>query len=292
LSSHKPSDSKQGQSLQLKKILLLILLLGAFLLAYFPVISGLVKVWAHSDDYSHGFFIVPIAAYIIWTKKERLAEIPINSSWSGLVLIVFSLFLYLAAYFAEILTIVSLSMVLFLAGLVLFFYGWQMIREISFPLLLLLFMIPIPSQIYSMATIPLQLFVSHLSVMAASLIGVPVFREGNVIHMPMRTLEVVQACSGLRSLISLLTLGVVIAYFALRSNLLRLLLFISGVPVAIFVNIIRVLVMIIAFHYFDIDLTTDATHTIYGLVIFMLAMAILIGLKGVFSFWDISKTLE
>ena len=275
-----------------KKIFLLMLLFGAFLLTYFPVIYGLLKAWAHSDEYSHGFFIVPIAVYIIWAKKERMAEMPVNSSCSGLGLIVFSLLLYIAAHFAEILTVVSLSMVLFLAGVVLFFYGRQILKELSFPLFLLLFMIPIPSQIFSIVTVPLQLFVSQLSVMAASLIGVPVFREGNVIHMPTRTLEVVQACSGLRSLISLLTLGIIIAYFTLRSNLLRSLLFVSGVPVAIFVNIVRVLVMILAFHYFDIDLTTDATHTMYGLVIFILAMAILMGLKGIFSFWDSSKTLK
>jgi len=259
-------------------------------MTYFQVIQGLIRVWANSDEYSHGFFMVPIAAYIIWTKKKRLTEIPVNASWSGLVVIVFSLLLYYAANYAEILTIVSFSMVLFLAGVVLFFYGLKMVRELSFPLFMLMFMIPIPSQIFSMATIPLQLFVSYLSVMAASLIGVTVFREGNVIHLPTRTLEVVQACSGLRSLISLLILGVIIAYFSFRSNLLRLLLSVSGVPVAIFVNIIRVLVMILAFYYFDIDLTTDTTHTLYGLVIFMFAIVILIGLKEIFSFWDNSKT--
>lgn len=268
------------------------LLCGAFLFAYAGVLSGLVTVWANSEEYSHGFFIIPIAIYICWQKKERLSQVEVQPSKIGLVCFLCSLLLYIGAKYAGILTLVSLSMVFCLSSIVLYLVGWRMLCELAFPLFLLLLMIPIPSQFFSMATIPLQLFVSQVSVMVTSFFGVPVFREGNVIHLPEQTLEVVQACSGLRSLITLLTLGVIISYFSLKSNLLRVLLVVAAVPVAIFVNIVRVMVMIWAFYYFDIDLTADSVHTIYGLVIFMLAMAILIGLKGVLAFWDSSEKQE
>lgn len=280
------NNSTAGQRLPPQKVLLLMLLLGAFLLTYFPVISGLVKAWTHSDEYSHGFFIVPIAGYIVWSKKSKLAAINISSSWSGFVVFLFSLLVYLIADFAEILTASSLSMVMVISGLVLFLFGWAMLKELMFPIFLLLFMIPVPSQIFSMLTIPLQLFVSKISVMAAFFIGVPVFREGNVIHLPDHTLEVVQACSGLRSLISLLVLSLIIGFFSLKSNLLRVVLFVSGVPVAIIVNIVRVFIMILAFHFFQYDLTAEPVHTYYGMAIFIIALALVVGLRRGLLIWD------
>ena len=277
------------EKISFRNLVLQGLLGGAFLYCFFGVLQSLVSLWSNSDEYSHGFFIIPIAVYICWQKRERLLQLPVRTSVVGLVVFIFSLLAYVGAKYAGVLTLVSLSMTLCLAGIVLYLLGWRLFRELSFPLFLHLFMIPVPGQFFSMATIPLQLLVSQISVMVTSWTGVPVFREGNVIHLPQRTLEVVQACSGLRSLITLVTLSVIVAYFSLSSNLSRVMLVLAGIPVAVLVNIIRVSGMIYAFYYFQIDLTTDKVHTIYGLVIFMLALAILIGLKGVLSFWDKSK---
>ena len=267
-------------------ILLFAVLVASFTLAYFPVWKRLVLAWYNSDEYSHGFLIIPICIYILWRKKDILAEIPVSPSWWGLALVIFSLLLYLFAHFAEIITVASFSMVLLLAGLVIYFYGFFMLKELSFPLFLLLFMIPIPAQIYSSLTVPLQLFVTKVSVWTGALLGVPVYREGNVIHLPDRTMQVVQACSGLKSMISLLTLSAILSYFTLKSNFLRTVLFVSGIPAAIVVNIIRVLLSVVAYHYFNYDLTKGTTHTIFGMIIFILALIFIAIAQKVLSTWD------
>lgn len=265
------------------------ILIGSFLLAYFPVWKNLVAAWYSSDEYSHGFFIIPLCIYILWRKKDILAEIPVRPSSWGLGLVILSLLLYLLAHFAEIITVASFSMVLLVAGIIIYLYGFLMLKELLFPLFLLLFMIPIPAQIYSSLTIPLQLFVTKTSVWIGAL-GIPIYREGNVIHLPDRTMQVVQACSGLRSMISLLMFSAIFGYLTLKSNSLRLTLFLTGIPTAIFVNIIRVSLMVLAFHYFNYDLTKDSVHTIFGVIIFFIALIIIAFTKGLLSIWDKSVT--
>ena len=259
---------------------------GSFVLAYYPVWQGLVSVWASSDDYSHGFFILPIAGYIVWQKKDRLARLTKRTSGLGLFLLCCSLVVYVLAYYAEIKTLASLSLVSTLAAGVYFLFGPAVLKELLFPLSFLLFMIPVPGQVYSAVTIPLQFIVTKTSVALMSTIGIPILRVGNVIHLPDHTFEVVQACSGLRSLVTLLTLSTIIAYFSLRSNGLRTILIICAVPVAVLVNIIRVTVMIVVYHYWGYDLTEGTVHTLSGLFIFVLAIAIIFLLRGILQRWD------
>ncbi len=263
-----------------------ILLGGAFFFAFFPVFLDLWSAWSHSDDYSHGFFIIPIALFIAWQKKEQLANLSISPLTSAGFCLTLLLPLYVAVRYAEITTVSSLLMVLILFFLVLFLAGWAHCKALLFPLALLLFMIPIPEQIYSSLTNPLQLFVSHLSVMLANVVGVPIYREGNVIHLPNHTFEVVQACSGLRSLVSLFTLSLVMGYFLLKDNWLRGIMLFFTFPVAILVNGIRVFILIVAFHFFQYDLADDSVHSFYGLAVFMLALFILFGLRKVLARWD------
>jgi len=272
--------------LLLKDIMFIFILLAAFVFCFFPVWKGLIHAWASSDEYSHGFFIIPLCFYIVWLKKDTLAQVPVKSSLSGLFMIIISLLLYVFAYHAEILTLSSFSMVVLIAGVIAYFYGFLMLKKLIFPLFLLLFMIPVPAQIYSKLTIPLQLFVSEISVSLSSIFEIPIYRDGNLIYLPDQTFQVVQACSGLRSMIALLTLCVVFGYFTLKSNFLRTILFVTGVPVAIVVNIIRVLIMILFFYYFNIDLTSDSVHTVFGLVIFSLALILIYSTKGLLSIWD------
>jgi len=281
-------NTKSSTSISQSQWLLLALLFAGFIFVYFPVWKNLVLAWYNSDDYSHGFFIVPICVFIIWQKRKTLAETPIRSSSWGLAVVILALLMYLLGHLGEIATVASFSMVLVLAGLAIYFFGFQMFKELMFPLFLLLFMIPVPAQIYATLTIPLQLFVSMVSAGVARILGIPIFREGNVINLPEYTLQVVEACSGLRSMISLLTLSAVFAYMTLRSNILRTILFIIGIPAAIVVNIFRVLLMILAFYYFQYDLAQGSVHTVFGVVIFILALAIIAGMKGLLSYWDTS----
>ena len=273
-----------------QNFLLPLILLAGFILAYYPVLIGLVNAWKGSDEYSHGFLIIPISAYIIWQKKNALSRVAFRPSWIGIIVVVTSLLIYTVARYADILTLAPVAMVLSLFGLVLYLYGFPMFKELFFPLCFLFFMMPVPAQVYSALTIPLQLLVSKVSVGFTHLLDLPVLREGNVIHLPDQTLQVVQACSGLRSMISLLMLSAVFGYLTLHSNILRGILFVSGVPVAVFVNIIRVVIMILAFHYFKYDLTEGAVHTVFGVVIFALALISIAFLKGVLGVWD--KSVE
>lgn len=250
-------------------------LLGlSFLALWLPTIIGLGRVWYTSDDFSHGFLIAPLAGYIIWQQRVELLQQPINGSWVGLVLAAASLFGFLFGKVSGMATLASLAMISFIWGSVLYLYGFGTFRKTAFPMAFLLFMIPVPAQVYAALTMPLQLIVTKITVMLASFSGVPVFREGNVIHLPDMTFQVVQACSGLRSIMTMLTLGAVIAYFALRSPFLRTLLFLLGVPVAIAVNIFRVYTMVVGYHFFAIDLTKGTPHTILGLAVFVLALVI------------------
>ncbi len=283
-----PSQINQTYKKQDAKLygFLLALLFLSFILAYYPVWKRLILSWYSSDEYSHGFFIVPLVCFIIWKKWEILSEIELKPSPWGLPLTFFSLLTYLIAYFAEILTLAPLSMILLLCGIIIYFYGFKMLKELSFPLFILLFMIPVPGQIYSALTVPLQLFVTKASVWLSSNIGIPIYREGNVIHLPGKTMQVVSACSGLRSIVSLLTLSAIFGYFTLKSNLLRSILFLSGIPAAIFVNIIRVVLLVVVFHYLHYDLNEGSIHTIFGLMIFFLALIFIVICRAILSMWD------
>ena len=269
------------QQVGLGKSLLWIVFCGTFLAAYFPVLIGLVLLWANSDDYSHGFAIVPMALFILWQKRETLYNAPVRGSWVGLLIATGSLLVYIIARKGEMQTFASVSMIFFLWGTVIFLFGYQIFKACLFPLLILFFMIPVPAQIIAALTIPLQLLVTDASVWLASLFGVPIISEGNVINLPQKTFQVVQACSGLRSIMAMLTLGAFLAYFTLRSNVLRGILFLFAIPIAIAVNIFRVFVLVVVFHSLSIDLSEGTLHTVMGLAIFGIAFGLfLLASKG------------
>lgn len=247
-------------------------LLLAFAIAFFPTWQRLFHAWSSSDDYSHGFLIVPLSLYILWQKRDALQAASIRPSWAVLPVVAASLVLYLIAEYGEIRTLAPLAMILFVAAGLMFLFGFQIFKLCLFPLFLLFFMIPVPAQIYASLTIPLQLFVTRVTVFLASSLGIPIMREGNVLYLPEHTLQVVQACSGLRSIMMLLTLGAVISYFSLDSNVLRTFLTLSAIPIAVLVNVVRVLAMVVAFYFFQYDLTQGSVHTVFGTVIFGLAV--------------------
>lgn len=265
---------------------LLALFCCAFVAAFLPVITGLVQAWSGSEDYSHGFLIAPLSAFILWQKREIFSRPGSAGSLGGLVLVVLSLAVYLFAHVAGIATLAALSMVAFLWGTVVYLFGFRVYCQALFPLTLLLFMIPIPAQIYAALTIPLQLIVSKLAVGMAAATGIPVYREGNVIHLARGTFEVVQACSGLRSIMALLTIGAVLGYFSLTSNFLRAILFATGIPIAVAVNILRVFVLIVAFHYLNIDLAEGTAHTVLGLALFVVSFGLFLLIRKGLSLCD------
>lgn len=249
--------------------------------------EGLAKVWWSSENYSHGFFVPPLFFYIIWVKREKLFHsVYIRSYGPGLILVGASLLAYIFAHFAEIKTLASLSMLACLMGTVLYLFGPQIVRELIFPFFLLFFMVPVPAQIYAKLTIPLQLIVTKISAMAADLTGIPVYRTGNILETPGLSLEVVEACSGMRSIITLLLLSALFAFFTLRSFCGRIVLFLSGIPLAILINIFRVVGIFLAWHFFAFDFTHGWPHKLFGLALFGIALAGLFLLQKGIQFWE------
>jgi len=279
-------DSRSTISLSVSQIVLILLLFSSFIFAFFPVFKDLINVWSNSDDYSHGFLIIPFGAYITWRKRNVLTTALVKSTPLGLAGLIFSLVLYIVGHFGEIYTVKSLSLVLTLASTVLYLLGYKIFKELLFPIFILLLMIPVPAQIYAIVTIPLQLLVSKISVAVASSMGIHIYREGNIIHLFGCSLEVVQACSGLRYMISLLTLSAVFAYFTLKSNYLRTILSLFGILAALIVNILRVLIIIVALSWLNYDLTAGQTHFLFGVIIFILALILIASAKGILSIWD------
>lgn len=264
---------RKGSS-RVVEVISMVALIGAFVLAYLPVWSRLIRTWAVSDDHSHGFFIVPLALFVLWQKRAALGQSVGPGSLVGLVFVVASLLTYLFASAAEIVTLASLSMIPFLAGAVLFLYGYGVLRQAFFPLALLIFMVPVPAQILAALTIPLQLFVTEVVVTLGSMLGIPLLHQGNLIMHPNRSFEVVQACSGLRSIMTLLTLGVVMGYFTFSHNWPRFVLLLSALPIAIVVNVVRVLAMVAFFHFFGLDMLQGTPHTLLGLFVFVLSLGL------------------
>lgn len=242
---------------------------------YFPVLRALVRQWSADEDMSHGFFVPLIAGYIVWAKRKELVSIAIETNWWGLALVAWGAAQLLVGALAVELFLMRTSLVITLFGLVWTLGGTRMLRALLFPLSLLFLMVPIPTVVYNSITFPLQLVASSFAENALSLCGVPVIREGNVLSLPNQQLSVVEACSGIRSLLSLTFLSLVYGYFFEGRRWLRVVLFLSTIPIAIVANGLRV-TMTGLLGQVKPELAEGAFHEASGWVIFMIALAILI----------------
>jgi exosortase len=244
-------------------------------ICYAPILSSLVQQWNNDADMGHGFFVPVIAGYIAWQKRDKLANMVPSPNWWGLAVMVWAaLQLYMATLGAE-LFLSRTSFVISVAGAVLLLGGTQYLRVFGFPIFLLFFMVPIPAVIYNQLTFPLQLIASSTAERAIDLLQIPVIREGNVLILPQQTLNVVEACSGIRSLLTLTFLSLVYGYFFESRTWVRVVLFCSTIPIAIAANAGRVTFTGVV-SQFNPDLAEGWFHEAQGWVIFMIALAILI----------------
>ncbi len=266
------------------EVLLLIL---SFVVAFHSQLFSLVTVWYNNDNYSHAFLVIPIVIWISWKKREQINTMSLMPSKWGLVIVIICIILYLLASIAGIFTLASLLIVFSVCGVVIYLYGFSVARILLFPLAFLFFMIPVPAQIYSSLTLPLQLIVTKVSVTIISLLGVSVVRDGNIIHLPGEiTLQVVEACSGMRSVVALLMISAIFSYIMLRHKGFRVVLFLSSIPIAIVVNIFRVTVTALLSYSGLVDVLHGPMHTALGLCVFVLAFIFLFALKGLFSWME------
>jgi exosortase len=260
------------------------LVLLAAIAIYTPILRGLVGNWAENQDYSHGFLIVPLSLYFLWERRERLRELPAEGSWWGLVpLALASATLFIGRLGVEYMN-QRLSFVLLVNGLVLLLLGVRIYRVMAFPLLFLFLMVPLPQSIVNTIAFPLQLVAAGMAVEALHLIGVPALLEGNIIHLANGPLFVAEACSGLRSLMALITLGVVFAYFFRRNLAERIVIVLSTIPIAIFVNAFRVALTGVLAHHFGPEAAGGVIHETQGLFTFAIAFVLLLG-----EAWLLSK---
>jgi len=251
--------------------------LASFALLYRGVIAKLVYDWAHDDNYSHGFLIVPMAIYLAWERRQRLIEAAQRPSTLGLLVLLGSLVTLFAGVLGAELFLTRVSIVGITAGTVLFVLGWTHLRILAFPIAFLLLMIPIPAIVFNQIAFPLQLLASQFGESALHVANIPVLREGNVIFLANTTLEVAEACSGIRSLVSLLTLGIIYGYFTDRRNWVRATVTLATIPIAIVANGMRVAGIGVAAHYYGPAVTTGFIHTLSGWAVFVVAFVILFG---------------
>jgi len=251
----------------------LILASGAFL--YRDVFIRLLDAWTNDGNYSHGFLIIPLALYLVWERRDRLMATTVAPTAWGAIVIAGSLALLLAGVVGSELFLTRISLVGMVVGTCLFLLGWQFLRILTFPIGILLLMIPIPAIIFNQIAFPLQLWASRFGENVLSSVEIPVLREGNVLILANTTLEVAEACSGIRSLISLLTLGIVFGYFTDRRGLVRTMVALSTIPIAIIANGIRVAGTGIAAHYIGREAAEGFLHEFSGWMLFLVAFALL-----------------
>jgi exosortase len=237
---------------------------------YAPVVSKLVHDWSHDENYSHGFLIVPLAAWFAWQQRARLVAAVPRPSMLGLVAICAALALVIVGRLGAELFLTRISLLVMLAGGILFLHGWQHLRVLTFPLLFLLLMVPLPAIIFNQIAFPLQLLASRVGTAGIEACAVPVLREGNVI-----VLEVAEACSGIRSLVSLLTLGILYGYFTDPRPWMRTLIALSTVPIAIAANAARVTGTGVLAHYYGREAADGFFHTFSGWLVFVVAFLLL-----------------
>ncbi|HWQ52539.1 MAG TPA: exosortase [Bryobacteraceae bacterium] len=242
---------------------------------YAPVLQALVAQWNNDEDMGHGFFVPLVAGYLAWQRRESLLTLRPSPSWWGLAVVAYGgLQLYIATVGAE-LFLARTAFIISVIGVVLFLLGWQHLRALAFPIFLLFFMVPIPAIVYSNITFPLQLLASRAADLALSLMQIPVLRHGNILELPEQTLSVVEACSGIRSLLSLSFLALVYGHFFERRAWIRVVLFVATIPIAIVANAGRVTLTGVLSEYKP-ELAEGFFHSASGWVIFMVALAILI----------------
>lgn len=272
------------------------LIAAAFLALYTPLVPELVRDWTSSGDFSHGFAVPFVSAWLLYVRRDRIRRTEMRPWLPGALLLAAAVAQYLVGVAAVEFFLQRTSAVVFLAGCVLLLFGPGVARECAFPIGFLLFAIPPPTLVMNWVAFPLQLQASHVAEVLVRAVGIEVARTGNVIHLDGISLEVARACSGLRSLVTLLALGAIVAEGSLlparggpRSPWLRALVFLAVIPVAIAVNSLRVALTAILAATVGVVLVSGWAHEATGLVMFAGSLAILLAWRRVLRWAESSR---
>lgn len=252
-----------------------ILLAGLLLWLYLPVLIRLVGQWFNDPNFSHGFFVPLFSGFVIWQERSRLTRLNPQPSWWGLLLLSCGLSVLVVGQLGAELFLSRFSLLVVTAALIVLFLGWNFFRAVLFPWAFLLLMIPIPAIIFNQLTFPLQLLSSKVASMTLPWMGVPVHCEGNVIYLPNIALEVAEACSGIRSLMSLAALAVIYGDLMERKVAVRVALALAAIPIAVVANSFRIVGTGLLVQYWDPEKAEGFFHAFSAWLIFVVSLVML-----------------
>lgn len=242
---------------------------------YWHVLSKLVHAWLEIPDYSHGVLVPIFAGYLIWVKRGALLKTKAEPTWAGVAVVALALALLVLGEFGAELFLSRISLVVLCAGLVLGFGGWRLLKQLRFVLLVLFLAVPIPTIVFNHIALPLEAVASKLASVLLHTFAVPALRLGNVIVLPDMRLEIAEACSGIRSLVSLFTLAVFYGYFLEKTFLRRSILALASIPIAITANAVRIFGTGMCVQYWDADKALGFFHQFSGWVMFLVSLGCL-----------------
>jgi len=241
---------------------------------YAPIVSHLAAQWWQDPNYIHGFFVPAFSLLLLWEDRAKLAALPLKPSWSGLVIVLFALLALAVGVLSSEFFLPRISLLFLISGVVVFLAGWKYLLAVSFPLAFLILMVP-SSTILNQVTFPLQIFASKTAGFLLTLAGVSVIREGNILLLSNARMEVAEACSGIQSLFSLLTLAIVYGYLVERKIGMRVLLALAAVPISILANAFRIFATGLVLQHWGIEIAQGSFHILSGWLIFMSSLAML-----------------
>ncbi|MBU4564260.1 MAG: exosortase [Desulfarculus sp.] len=250
--------------------------LGLLAWVYTPIVSGMVANWWVDPNYSHGFLVPLISAYLVWRQRKELAEEPKKTNYLGLVIVAASLALLVMGQLAHEFYLRRVSLIPLMWGLVLLAWGWHVARRVLFAFAYLILMVPLPYLLYDAVAFPLRLIAAEIASWGIRLFGIPVYLEGNVIHLPNLVMNIVDACSGIRSLISLLAVGVILAYLILPNRWVKVIVVILVPPVAVFTNALRVTLAGVLSQWVGPQTLEGVMHDFVGWAVFMAGFILLL----------------
>lgn len=259
----------------------LFLLTALTLWLYWPTLVRLFLQWGNDQNFSHGYFVPLFSGFVIWQERERLARIELRPSWSGALLVFLGLCELTLGQMGVELFLMRSSLLIVLAGLVVLFAGWSFFRGVFFAWAFLFLMIPIPAIVFNQITFPLQILASKVAAGILPWFGVPVLRQGNVMVLSSQILQVAEACSGIRSLMSLVTLAIIYGYLMEKRLVIRYVLALASVPIAVAANSFRIITTGLMVQYWDPEKAEGYFHTSWGWIVFVISLLMLYGLHAV-----------
>ena len=245
---------------------------------YALILARLFLQWvgpSRDPNFEHGIFVPLFALFVLWQDRKRLQAIASAPSWSGLPLVILSLLMLVLGVLGAENFSSRVSLLILLAGLIILFQGWKFFRAVLFPWAFLILMIPIPALILQRITFPLQLLASKLATVLLEVVNVPVLRQGNMIVLAAMPLDVAEACSGIRSLLTLVTLAIIYGYLMETRIWVRVVLACAAVPIAVVANSFRIFGTGLLVQYWDPDKAEGFFHTFSGWLIFVVALIML-----------------